>query len=87
MIEIGITGVAGSQRGLLIIDVELGIGWLVTLSKKQSSHFVIKCAMYPECVRPTTVEDGIVHINSDRCECKGRVILANAIPKLLSARG
>jgi hypothetical protein len=47
---------------------------------------MIQSTVYPERVRTTTGEDSVIHIDSQRCEGKGRVVLTNALSKLSGAR-
>jgi hypothetical protein len=86
VIEVGVTGVASSKGSLFIIDVELGIGGPLRVMRMQGTHFVVKGTMYPEGVRTSTIQDGVIDINSDRGKGKGRVVLADTISEFSSAR-
>jgi hypothetical protein len=86
VIEVGVTVVANGEGGLFIVDVQLGIASTLTLLRMQSTHFVVKGTVYPEGVRTSTVQDGVVHLNSNGREGERRVILANAISEFSSAR-
>jgi hypothetical protein len=86
MIKVRVAGVASGKGSVFIIDVELGIGRALRIIWMQSTHFVVKGTMYPEGVRPSTVQDHVVHIDSNRGEGKCRVVLANTVSEFSSAR-
>src|SRR6267154_3647100 len=86
MIKVGVTVVAGGKGRMFNIDVKLGITGWTTLGRVQSTHLMIQSTVYPERVRTTTGEDSVIHIDSQRCEGKGRVVLTNALSKLSGAR-
>jgi hypothetical protein len=46
----------------------------------------MKGTMYPEGVRPLTIQDGVVHVNSNGGEGKCRVVLVNTVSEFLSVR-
>jgi hypothetical protein len=87
MIEIWIACGTGGKGGLLVVDVKLSVRWWPPLSRMQMSHAMMKTAMYPERIWPTTVEDLFIHLDGDGSESKGRVELTDAISELSSARG